>query len=83
VNRERRILVSVALAATLALAAIAVNRLLRNDTPGGWFVYAPDGEPTFSSGTSDGEKLREAAVWLVAIAFWFATSWRLFRYRQD
>lgn len=82
-SRDRRVLVCIVIGATLAVAAIAVNELLRTESPGGWFVYQPEGEPMFSPASSDREKLSEAAVWLAAIALWFATSWRLFRPRPD
>ena len=72
-----------AVAVTLALMAFAVNRLLRTETPGGWFVYESNSEPMYSPTSSDGEKLREAAVWLAAISLWFTMSWQLFRHRQD
>jgi hypothetical protein len=83
VNRQRRVLVCVAVGAALALAATVINRLLASDPDGGWFMYSPSTEPVFSPAASDGEMIRAAVTWLTAIGLWFGFSWWLFRRRGD
>jgi hypothetical protein len=82
-NRQRRVLDCVAEGVLLALSAAVVNRLLASEPEGGWFTHSPDSESLFSPASSDGETLRGAAAWLATIALWFASSWRLFRRRED
>lgn len=83
-NRDRRVVLSLAVAAALAVAAVTLNRLLTNEADGGWFMYTPNSEPSpFSTGSADGESVRSAAIWLTAIAVWLAFSWRLFRTQTD
>jgi hypothetical protein len=69
VNRQRRVLVCVAVGAGLALTATVINRLLANNPEGGWFMYSPSTEPVFSPAASDGELIRAAVIWLTAIGF--------------
>ena len=82
-NRQRRVLVSVAVGAALALTAAVINRLLMSDPAGGWFMYSSSTEPVFSSVASDGEMIRAGVIWLTAIGLWFGVSWWPFRRRGD
>jgi hypothetical protein len=81
VNLARRVILSLALAAGLGVVAGAVSSLLVDGTAGGWFVYEPkvNVNALAPSGASDGDLLRTAIIWLVAIAVWLGISWRLFR----
>jgi hypothetical protein len=79
VNLAQRVVLSLALAAALGVVAHTVSNLLLDEVSGGWFIYQPEATPLMSSPGSDGDSLRVAAVWLVAIALWLGISWRLFR----
>ena len=82
-NRDRRVVLSLALAAALAVVAATVSWLIVDDAAaGGWFAYDSDGN-LISMSESDDDSLRVAAVWLVAIATWFGICSRLFRTRPD
>jgi heme/copper-type cytochrome/quinol oxidase subunit 1 len=75
-NRQRRILTSIALGVGLAIVASAVvAELFGSDY--GWFMYAPDDSSMYV--TSDGSPFGAAAVRLAAVGIWLAVSWRLFR----
>jgi hypothetical protein len=75
--------VCVATGLALVVVASCANRLMASTPTGGWSMYPPASEPTFSSSHSDSETLRAAAVWLAAIAAWLLTSWWLFRERRS
>jgi hypothetical protein len=80
VNLGRRVVVSLALAAALAVVASALTDMLVDGPAGGWSMYDPNGNSVpFGEGGSDGDTLVVAAIWLVAIAVWFGVAWRLFR----
>jgi hypothetical protein len=82
-NLARRVILSLALAAAIGVAAATVNGLLVDGPAGGWMVFDPNSDVTINalapSGTSDGDLLRAALIWFVAIAVWLSISWRLFR----
>ena len=79
-NLGRRVVLSLAVAAALAVVAGAVSRIAVDGPSAGWFMYEPNGESLpFADGRSDGDTLVIARIWLVAIAVWFSVSWRLFR----
>jgi hypothetical protein len=70
---------SLALAAALVVVAGTISSVLLDRTSGGWFVYASDVNALASSGDSNGDLIRGAIVWLVAITVWLGISWRLFQ----
>ncbi len=74
-------ILSLALAAALGVVAATISGLLVDRNVGGWFMYESNSNVNAlaSSGESDGDLLRTAIIWLVAIAVWLAISWRLFR----
>lgn len=78
-NPAQRILLSLALAAVLAVAARTACDLLLDSPDGGWFMYQPNANALMSPSTSDKDSLRAGVVWLIAIALWLGISWRLFR----
>jgi hypothetical protein len=83
VNLGRRVVVSLALAAALAVAG-ALSEMFVDGPAGGWFMYAPNGNSVpLAEGGSGEDALVVAAVWLVAIAVWFGVAWRLFRSRDQ
>ena len=59
--------------AALGVVAQTVSDLLLDEVSGGWFMYQPESMPLMSSPGSDGDSLRVAAVWLVAIALWLGS----------
>ena len=82
-NVAQRIVVSLALAAVLGVAARTACDLIVDSSDGGWFMYEPNVNVLTSPTSSDGDSLRAAAVWLVAISLWLGISWRLFRTRGE
>lgn len=80
-THSRRVIVSIALGAGLAILANAVARLLTDDPDGGWFMYAP-GQTDTTFEPSDGDTVLTAVVWLIAVGVWSAVSWRLFMRRD-
>ena len=83
-NLGRHVVIALALAAALAVVAGTVSHVAVGRAAGGWFMYDPGGsEVPFAVGTSDGDAVRVAGVWLIAIAIWFGVAWRLFRSRPD
>lgn len=75
---------TLALAAALAVIAGTVSHVVVDRSDGGWFMYDPTGSDVpFAAGTSDGDVVRVAVVWLISIAIWFGVAWRLFRTRAD
>ena len=82
-NLAQRIVLSLALAAVLAVAARTTCDLLMDSSDGGWFMYQPNANALMSPSTSDGDSLRAGFVWLVAIALWLGISWRLFRTKSE
>lgn len=81
-NLGRRVVLSLAVAAALAVVARAVSRIAVDGPSGGWFMYDPHGESVPFANSTDGDTLVIAGIWLVAIAVWFSVSWRLFRSRE-
>ena len=77
-NLAQRIVLSLALAAALGVAARTACDLLLGSSDGGWFMYQPNANALMSPSASDGDSLRAAIVWLIAIALWLGISWRLF-----
>lgn len=78
-NRGQRIVLVVAIGAVATVVANGLNAVL--DQPdGGWFMYAPGSEVTFSS-SDHGQTVRAAAVWLAAIGAWLGLSWLVLRDR--
>jgi hypothetical protein len=68
-----------ALAAPIAVVA-RFGRLVWLDDPDGvWFAYDPDSTVTFAHCARTTMAVREAGVWLVAIALRLALAWRPFR----
>ena len=63
------------------MVAATVSGLLVDRTVGGWFMYEANANVNAlaSSGESDGDLLRTAMIWLVAIVVWLGICWRLFR----
>ncbi len=84
-NLGRRVVLLLALAATLAVVAATLSHILVEPPDGGWVMYAPNGSSgvPFVTGDSDGDALRVAPIWLVAIGVWFGVAWRLFRGRDE
>jgi hypothetical protein len=82
-NLAQRVVVSLALAAVLGVAARTACDLMVDSSDGGWFMYEPNVNVLTSPSTSDGDSLRAAAVWLVAISLWLGISWRLFRTKSE
>jgi cyclic lactone autoinducer peptide len=82
-NLAQRIVLSLALAAALAIAARTFSELFVNEAFSGWFTYQPNASTVVASSRSDSDSLRVAAVWLVAVAVWLGISWRLFRTKSD
>jgi len=82
VNSARRVVVCVAVGLALAVVAAGLNRLMATTPEGGWFVYSPGNEPTFSSSSSDSDVLRAGLVWLLSVGVWLLFSWWLFRERR-
>jgi hypothetical protein len=82
-NLAQRIVLSLALAAVLGVAARTASDLLLDSSDGGWFMYQPNANALMSPSTSDGDSLRAAVVWLIAIALWLGVSWRLFRTKSE
>jgi hypothetical protein len=82
-NVAQRIVLSLALAAVLGVAARTASDLLLDSSDGGWFMYQPNANALMSPSTSDGDSLRAAVVWLIAIALWLGVSWRLFRTKSE
>ena len=82
-NLAQRIVLSLALAAVLGVAARTACDLLLDTSDGGWFMYQPNANALTSPSTSDGDSLRAAVVWLIAIALWLGISWRLFRTKSE
>ena len=71
----------VALGAACWAGASALNRWLTfRSADGGWFNYSPSNGVAFSP---SGSQLRDLVVWLVAIAAWFAISFRILRPTED
>ena len=81
-NLARRIVVCIATGFALAIVATGVNRLMATTAEGGWFMYSPDTQPTFSSSSSDSDVVRAGVVWLLAVGAWLLLSWWLFRERR-
>lgn len=75
-------MVSIALAAALAVVASAALAEWRGSDDGGWFMYSPN-STEFYTPSSGGSSVRTVLVWLGAVAVWFAVSWRLFRSDED
>jgi hypothetical protein len=48
-----------------------------------WFMYQPNANALMSPSASDGDSVRAAVVWLIAIALWLGISWRLFRTKSE
>jgi hypothetical protein len=46
-------------------------------------MYQPNANALMSPSSSDGDSLRAAVVWLIAIALWLGISWRLFRTKSE
>ena len=82
-NVAQRIVVSLALAAVLGVAARTACDLIVDSSDGGWFMYEPNVNVLTPPTSSDGDSLRAAAIWLVAISLWLGISWRLFRTRSE
>jgi hypothetical protein len=82
-NLAQRIVLSLALAAVLGVAARTACDLLLDSSDGGWFMYQPNANALMSPSASDGDSLRVAVVWLIAIALWLGISWRLFRTKSE
>lgn len=82
-NLAQRIVLSLALAAVLGVAARTASDLLLDSSDGGWFMYQPNANALMSPSASDGDSLRAAVVWLIAIALWLGVSWRLFRTKSE
>lgn len=78
-NLAQRVVLAYAIAAALAVTARTVSNILVDGTAVGWFMYEPNANTLMTRIDSDGDSLRVAAVWLVAIALWLGVSWRLFR----
>lgn len=77
-NRDRRVLASIALGVALAVVASALVARMSSPIEGGWFMYAPSSTTLYTT-SSTGHTVRAAAVWLAAVAVWFGVSWRMFR----
>jgi hypothetical protein len=82
-NLAQRIVLSLALAAVLGVAARTASDLFLDSSDGGWFMYQPNANALMSPSSSDGDSLRAAVVWLIAIALWLGVSWRLFRTKSE
>lgn len=82
-NLAQRIVLSLALAAVLGVVAQTACDLLLDSPDGGWFMYQPNANALMSPSSSDGDSLRAAFVWLIAIALWLGISWRLFRTKSE
>ncbi len=82
-NLAQRIVLSLALAAVLGVVARTACDLLLDSSDGGWFMYQPNANALMSPSASDGDPLRAAVVWLIAIALWLGISWRLFRTKSE
>jgi hypothetical protein len=81
-NPARRVVVCIAAGLALAIVAAGANHLMTTTPDGGWFMYSPGTEPTFSSSRSDSDVIRAGAVWLIAVGAWLLFSWWLFRERR-
>jgi hypothetical protein len=82
VNLARRVVLCIATGLALAIVATGVDRLTATTAEGGWFMYSPDTQPTFSSSSSDNDVVRAGVVWLLAVRAWLLFSWWLFRERR-
>lgn len=60
--RDRRIVLSFAVAAAVAVASLELNRLLTSDGDGGQFMYAPNSESSPFSSWASGDTVRGAAI---------------------
>ena len=78
-NLARRVIVCVAAAMAAAVIATAVNAMLAPSLAGGWVAYQVNDQPIISSSSSDGDILRAAGVWLLAVGAWLLFSWWLLR----
>jgi hypothetical protein len=79
VNRPQRHVAVVAIGLACAIGAQTINRLLdRRSVDGGWFMYAPNSDPTFAP-SFDGPIWRTSLVWLAAVLVWTLAAWRLYR----
>lgn len=77
-NTGRKTVTSVSLGAALAIIASAVAAEVDRPVDGGWFMYSPDSTDVYLP-SAGGHSVVVAAVWLAAVAIWFAVSWWIFR----
>ena len=82
VDSARRVVCVSLTGLALVIVAAGVNRLTDTTAEGGWFMYWPDTQPTFSSSSSDSHVVRAVVVWLLAVGAWLLFSWWLFRERR-
>lgn len=80
-NQARRVVTSIAVGLALAVIAVAMTSWIAEPSDGGWFMYSPNSTEMYDA-SSEGADWATPAVWLAAIAMWFAISWRLFRTRD-
>lgn len=83
-NLGRRVILVIALGAALVVLATTVSSLLVEEPDSGWFMYqVGDAVRPLGTGMDAGDHVVVGAVWLVAVAIWFAIAWWLFRPRRE
>jgi hypothetical protein len=88
VNTAQRIVLVVALGIALFAIAGAANLLMDYPSANGWFAYAPNTGVTaqiddYYIVVDDGVVMRQAGVWLLALATWAGASVWLLRSRPQ
>lgn len=83
-TQGRKVVLTIAVAAVLAVLASALIAKLDGPDGAGWYMYSPDSSDAVGTLTHEGQPdsghtLRDDGIWLSAIAIWLGVSWRLFR----
>lgn len=81
-NDRQRVVLVVALGLAIAVIVHTWDAIISTHDDGGWFAYAPNTNPIFSS-NDNGEVVRRGAMWLGGVAAWAAISLVVLRRRTD
>lgn len=77
-NDRQRVFLVVALGLAIAVIVHTWDTAISNNSVGGWFAYAPNTSPIFST-EDEGAIWRRGAMWFAGILVWTLASFLILR----